>query len=145
MVYPSKTSLKYYPWAHTPREYINILFFISLLSVEDIYWNQLGYCGGSVGKESACNSGDPGLIPESRDPWRREWLPTPVFLPAESHGQRTGGLQSTGWQRFGHDWVIKHIGIGYYIDCSDIMSFYHSIYIKNEIKPSTCYTTAAEP
>ena len=20
-------------------------------------------------------------------PWRREWLPTPVFLPAESHGQ----------------------------------------------------------
>ena len=22
-------------------------------------------------------------------PWRREWLPTPVFLPAESHGQRS--------------------------------------------------------
>ena len=21
-------------------------------------------------------------------PWRREWLPTPVFLPGESHGQR---------------------------------------------------------
>ena len=21
------------------------------------------------------------------DPWRREWLPTPVFLPGESHGQ----------------------------------------------------------
>ena len=21
--------------------------------------------------------------------WRREWLPTPVFLPGESHGQRT--------------------------------------------------------
>ena len=20
-------------------------------------------------------------------PWRREWLPTPVFLPKESHGQ----------------------------------------------------------
>ena len=22
-------------------------------------------------------------------PWRREWQPTPVFLPGESHGQRT--------------------------------------------------------
>ena len=30
-------------------------------------------------------------MPASRrlkfDPWRREGLPTPVFLPAESHGQ----------------------------------------------------------
>ena len=23
------------------------------------------------------------------DPWRRKWLPTPVFLPGESHGQRS--------------------------------------------------------
>ena len=22
-------------------------------------------------------------------PWRREWQPTPVLLPGESHGQRT--------------------------------------------------------
>ena len=22
-------------------------------------------------------------------PWRSEWLPTPVFLPGESHGQRS--------------------------------------------------------
>ena len=22
-------------------------------------------------------------------PWRRKWQPTPVFLPGESHGQRT--------------------------------------------------------
>ena len=22
-------------------------------------------------------------------PWRKEWLPTPVFLPRESHGQRS--------------------------------------------------------
>ena len=31
-------------------------------------------------------------------PWRREWLPTPVFLPGESHRQRSlvgsMGLQS---------------------------------------------------
>ena len=23
--------------------------------------------------------------------WRREWLPTPVFLPGESHGQSLAG------------------------------------------------------
>ena len=26
------------------------------------------------------------------DPWRREWLPTPVFLPGEPHGP--GGLHT---------------------------------------------------
>ena len=35
------------------------------------------------------------------DPWRRKWQPTPVFLPGESHGQKTeepGGPQSVGSQ-----------------------------------------------
>ena len=32
----------------------------------------------------------PGLNPWVRKiPWRREWLPTPVFLPGESQGQRS--------------------------------------------------------
>ena len=35
-------------------------------------------------------------------PWRREWQPVPAFLPGKSHW--TGGLQSTGLQRVGHDW-----------------------------------------
>ena len=34
--------------------------------------------------------GDMGSIPGSRKiPWRRAWQPTPVFLPGESHGQRS--------------------------------------------------------
>ena len=48
-----------------------------------------GFPGGSDGKESACNAGDPSSIPGSRRfPWRREWQPTPVFLHGEFHGQR---------------------------------------------------------
>ena len=35
--------------------------------------------------------------------WRREWLPTPVFLPGEFQGQRGLELQSIGLQRVGHD------------------------------------------
>ena len=38
-------------------------------------------------------------------PWRREWLPTPVFLPRKSHGQRSLVLQSMGSHRLGHGWV----------------------------------------
>ena len=35
----------------------------------------------SVGKESACNAGDPGLIPGlGRSPRKRDRTPTPVFL-----------------------------------------------------------------
>ena len=42
---------------------------------------------GSEGEESPCNAGDLDSIPGlGRFPWRREWLPTPVFLPGESHG-----------------------------------------------------------
>ena len=33
-------------------------------------------------------------------PWRREWLPTPVFLPGEFHGQRS---LSMGSQTVRHD------------------------------------------
>ena len=37
-------------------------------------------------------------------PWRRAWQPTPVFLPGESHGQRSlvGSIWSIGLQRAGH-------------------------------------------
>ena len=43
-------------------------------------------------QETPCNAGDPDLIPESgKIPWRREWQPTPVFLPGESHEQRSLG------------------------------------------------------
>ena len=35
-------------------------------------------------------AGDLGSIPWiGKIPWRREWLPTPVFLPGEFHGQRS--------------------------------------------------------
>ena len=54
--------------------------------------------GDSEGEESACNGGDPGLIPGLEIPWRREWLPTPVFLPGESHGQRS----LVGYSLWGH-------------------------------------------
>ena len=52
----------------------------------------MGFPGGSDGKEFTCNGGDLGSTPGlGRFPWRRAWQPTPVFLPGESHGQRSLG------------------------------------------------------
>ena len=56
--------------------------------------------GGSDGKESACNAGDPGW----EDPLEEVWQPTPVFLPGELlWTEEPGGLQSKGSQRVGHN------------------------------------------
>ena len=46
-------------------------------------------------KESSCSAGDAGDTRRGFNPWvgkipqRRAWQPTPVFLPGESHGQRS--------------------------------------------------------
>ena len=53
---------------------------------------------GPDGEESAYNAGDPGSIPVGKIPWRREWLPIPVFLPEEAHGQSN----LAGYGSWGH-------------------------------------------
>ena len=74
----------------------------------------LGFPGGASGKEPACQCRfDPWV---RKIPWRREWQPTPAFLPGESHGQRI----LAGYSPWGHKesdttevtakyciWVIK--------------------------------------
>ena len=56
-------------------------------------WHQLCFPGGASGKEPACQCRRHkrcGFDPWFRKiPWRRAWQPTPVFLPGESHGQRS--------------------------------------------------------
>ena len=50
----------------------------------------LCFLGGSDGKESACQCRRLEFYPwVKKIPWRREWQPTPVLLPGESHGQRS--------------------------------------------------------
>ena len=52
-------------------------------------------CGGfpssSSGKESACNAGDPGSVGVRKICWRRDRLPTSVFLvfPGSSAGEES--------------------------------------------------------
>ena len=59
----------------------------------------LSFQGGSVGKESACNAGDPGSISRlGRSPGEVNGNPTPVFLLGESHEERS----MVGYSLWGH-------------------------------------------
>ena len=78
-------------------------------------WFSVGFPGGSVGKESACNWRDVGeheFNPRLRNiPWRRTWQPTPVFLPGESHGQRSlAGYCPWGDKELDTTEATKHTG-----------------------------------
>ena len=50
---------------------------------------QVSFPGSSAGEESTCYTGYSSSIPgQPRSTWRRDKLPTPVFLSGESHGQK---------------------------------------------------------
>ena len=61
------------------------------------------------GEESTCQYRRLGFDPWIRKiPWRREWQPTPVFLPGKSRGQKNLVSYSPwGHKRGGHDLVSK--------------------------------------
>ena len=67
---------------------VHLLKLITDVNYKIIGW--MGFPGGASGKESACQCRRLGFDPWFRkSPWRRAWQPTPVFLPGESHGQRS--------------------------------------------------------
>ena len=62
------------------------------------------------GKESACQCRRHGFNPwVGKIHWRRKWQPTPVFLPGESHGQKSleGCMQSMRLKRVRQDRVRR--------------------------------------
>ena len=65
----------------------------------------MGFPKKLSGKESTCKAGNSRDI--SSIPWRRKWQPAPVFLPGESHEQRS--LAATvPWIKKRYDWVTEH-------------------------------------
>ena len=82
----------------------------------------------SAGKESACNAGDPGLILVFRKmPWRRDRLPTPVFLgfPDGSAGKESpcnvgdlGSIPGLGRSPGGgNSYPLQYSGLENSMDC----------------------------
>ena len=81
--------------------FIRNYFWLSPEEQREWLGSSLAFPGGASGKKSDCqcrrrkrNRFDPRV---RKIPWRREWLPTPVFLPGKSHGQRSlEGYSSRG-------------------------------------------------
>ena len=68
----------------------------------------MGFPDSSVGKESACNLGDPGLIPASgRSPGEEHGYPLSILAWRTPWTEEPGRLQSKGSQRFRCDWVAN--------------------------------------
>ena len=69
----------------------------------------MGFHGGSDGKESVCNAGNPSLIPESRrSSGEGNGSPLQYSCLESSMDRGTGGYSLWGSQRIGHNWVTKH-------------------------------------
>ena len=73
---------------------LNLLYDPTVTSIHDYGKNHSldyrGFLGGSDGKESTCQCKRPGFDHwVGKITWRRKWQPTPIFLPGESHGQRS--------------------------------------------------------
>ena len=87
--------------------------------------------GGSDGNESAWNAGDPDLVPGlgpwvRKITWRRAWQLTPLFLPGESHGQRSlVGYSPWGRKESGTtEWLSTPLhSYIYHISLSNLITF----------------------
>ena len=62
------------------------------------------------GKESTCQCRGRQFHPwGGKIPWRRAWQPTPVFLPRESHGQKSlGGYSPWGRKESNATWQLNN-------------------------------------
>ena len=98
----------YFPELRNPRQVKKILNFQTLIFTFKMICILLLYLVQKLkprwlkGKEFSCQCRRcrrPGFDPwVEKIPWRRKWLPIPVFLPGKSHGERSL-VGPWGWQK----------------------------------------------
>ena len=82
-------STRYLKWIIIKSLSCQCKWYVEIQRKIDRYW-LLAASHGSDGKESAWNAGDLGWIPGlGRSPGAENGNATPVFLPGESHGQKS--------------------------------------------------------
>ena len=90
----------------------------------------MGFPGGSVVKETAYNAGDAEVWFNpwvGKIPWSRAWQPTPVFLPGESHGQRS--LAGDSPQVAKSQTQLKQLSTAYCIHTLQTVSKHHQLWL----------------
>ena len=101
-----KTDLDFSEWEQVASFSMVLNNFIHI-NTSIIIWLVLRWW--LIGKESACQCRRHGFNPWVETiPWRRQWQPTPVFLPGKSHGQRSlDGYSPWVCKRVRHDLLTK--------------------------------------
>ena len=67
-------------------------------------------------------------------PWRKERLPTPVFLPGEIHGQRSLEGYSLWDRRVGHNWMNNTLTFQRRLM---VYFYFYEYYVQNTISLTT--------
>ena len=87
------------------RKFVS-LFILLVFPLQELPW-------WLRSKESACHFRRCGFDPwVGMISWRRKWLPTPVFLPGEFHGQFHGQRSLTGY----YPWGRKELDMTYQLN-----------------------------
>ena len=103
----------------------------------------VGFPSGSDSKESMCDAADQVRSLSWKDPWRREWLPTPIFLSGKPHGQRSLAGQRNSLQG---SWSCRELDVTERLTCthtSPTVSTIHQIWVWASTLPqifSTIFT-----
>ena len=96
-------------WYRVGTWLVFLFFSIFIIDIFSRWYNNLGFPGGSDGKDSSCQAGEVGSIPGSGRSPEKEWQEKelrhiPVILPGEFHGHRSLA-GPWGRKRVGHDLV----------------------------------------
>ena len=110
-------SIMYLVFFFKLSHFLSQVYFKRKLHITMLNGKTESCAGGTSVKEPACQGRrskrcrfDPWV---GKIPWRRAWQPAPVFLPGESHGQRSRTGYSPQGHRVKHDWSrtwLKRLG-----------------------------------
>ena len=101
------------PWQHLSKVWdaLKLLAIVGSPEFDVTLWPTLiwGFSGDSVVKESTSQCRRGRFDPRVRKiAWSRKWLPTRVFLPGESHGQRSLADYSPWGRKQSQTWLSTH-------------------------------------
>ena len=96
--------LKFYSRLCTHSIYLYLYVYLCISNDWEIPWTEEPGRLQSIGLQRLGYDWATSLSLFTFMHWRRQWQPTPVFLPGESQGWEPGGLPYMGSHRVGHDW-----------------------------------------
>ena len=111
--HPPSWTLSHFPPHPNPLGWPRAPALGALLQTLNLHWSSiLHMIIGTSRKQPAWQYRRCKRHRVGKNPWKREWQPTPVFLPGESHGQRSLLGYCPRGGRVRHDWSdLAHVRV----------------------------------